>query len=152
MLPNKVECTRCGKPGFLTLRPVYSSHDCLIRIPYKKQKLVQKWIINPAIGKGERGTKFVDRWRSTYGPFWHLYIGHYDPQKYIKSMDDYKMGKLKSRPNGRIWHKVRYNKAKGETQSDLKFLMAKYNFTIRDIRNEIDERREDFYWRKHTTF
>lgn len=53
------------------------------------------------------------------------------------------MGRLKSRPNGRQWHKVRYNPVKGQAQSDLEILMAKYNFTFRDIMKEIDEKRED---------
>jgi hypothetical protein len=149
MLPNKVECPRCGKPGFLTLRPVYSSHNGLIKIPYKKQKFVKKQIINPAAGKGEEPTKLVNRWRVTYGPFWHFYIGHYDPEKYKKAMDDYKKGKLKSRPNGRQWHKVRYNRADGEVQSDLEILMARYNFNFRDVRNEISERKREFRLKKY---
>lgn len=43
----------------------------------------------------------------------------------------------------RLWHKVRYNRVKGQAQSDLEILMAKYNFTLRDIMKEIDEKRED---------
>jgi hypothetical protein len=151
MLPNMVECPRCGKSGFLTLRPVYSSHYCLIKIPYKIQKFVKKQIVNPASGKGEEPTKLVNRWRVAYGPFWHFYIGHYDAEKYKKAMEKYKKGGLKSRPNGRRWCKVRYKPVNGEAQSDLALLMAKYNFTIRDISNERDEKREDFTW-KHRIF
>jgi hypothetical protein len=73
----------------------------------------------------------------------HPYIGHYDEEKYKKAMEKYRSGSLKSRPNGRLWHKVRYNRVKGQTQSDLEMLMAKYNFTLRDIMKEIDEKRED---------
>jgi len=150
MLPNKVECPRCSKPGFLTLRPVYSSHYCRIEIPCKKQKFVKKQIINPAVGKGEERTKLVDRLRVTYGPFWHLYVGHYDSEKYKKDMDDYKKGLLcKSRPNGRRWHKVRHNRAKGEDKSDLEILMAKYNFTYQDFRKEVRERIEEFRLQKY---
>jgi hypothetical protein len=149
MLPNKVECPRCGKSGFLTLRPVHSSHYCKIKIPYKKQKFVKKRIINPVAGKGEEPTKLVNRWRVSYGPFWHFYIGHYDAEKYRKGMDDYKEGKLKSRPNGRRWCKIRYNLAKGEVQSDLEILMAKYNFTSQDLRNEERERIREFRLQKY---
>ena len=85
----------------------------------------------------------VDRWRVTYGPFYHLYIGHYDAEKYKKAMEKYKSGRLRSRPNGRRWHKVRCNRVKGQAQSDLEILMAKYNFNERDIINEEDEKRED---------
>jgi hypothetical protein len=83
-----------------------------------------------------------------YAPLWHLYIGHYDAEKYKKAMEKYKIGVLKSRPNGRLWHKVRYEPAKGQAQSDLEELMAKYNFTLRDIKNEIVEKKEDFLWKR----
>jgi hypothetical protein len=150
MLPNNVQCPRCGRPGFLSLRWVRSSHYCLIEIPYNKPKFFEKKeIINPAVGKGEERTKLVKRWRVTYGPFWHLYIGHYDAEKYKKGMDDYKMGKLKSRPNGRQWHKVRYNRAKGEAKSDLEILMGKYNFTLRDVKKEVREREREFRLQKY---
>jgi hypothetical protein len=59
-------------------------------------------------------------------------------------MEHYKRGRLKSRPNGRIWHKVRYNRVGGQAQSDLKVLEAKYNFTRMDIREEIRQKRGDF--------
>lgn len=36
-----------------------------------------------------------------------LYVGHYDAEKYKKEMVDYRAGKRKSRPNGRVWHSVR---------------------------------------------
>jgi hypothetical protein len=86
------------------------------------------------------------RWvrNNHYRPYWHLYIGHYDAQTYKKAMEHYKRGRLKSRPNGRIWHKVRYNRVRGQAQSDLKVLEAKYNFTLMDIMKEIDKKREDF--------
>jgi len=144
MLPTIVECPRCHKQGFLSLRPVKSSHYCQIKIPYDNPKYIKKEIINPIAEKGQERIKLVDRWRVTYGPFWHLYIGHYDSQKYKKGMDDYKEGKLRYRPNGRRWCKVRYNKANGQRQSDLEILMAKYNFTLRDLRNEERERKTDF--------
>jgi hypothetical protein len=143
MLPRSVICPKCSKPGFLALRWVRSSHYCKINHPYLKSKEVEREIINPILDGGKELTKLVKRWRVTYGPFWHLYMGHYDSQKYKKGMDDYKKGKLKYRPNGRRWCKVRYNRANGQRQSDLEILMAKYNFTRRDIIKEIDEKRED---------
>jgi hypothetical protein len=51
LLPNNVECPRCGKTGFLDLRWVRSSHYCRIEIPYNKPKLVEKELINPAVAK-----------------------------------------------------------------------------------------------------
>jgi hypothetical protein len=144
MLPRSVICPRCKKQGFLTLRWVRSSHYCKIEHPYLPKKEVQKEIVNPILDGGKELTKLVKRWLVTYGPFWHLYIGHYDTEKYKKAMGQYKSGRLKSRPTGRLWHKVRYNRIRGQAQSDLEILMAKYNFDLRDLRNEERERREDF--------
>jgi hypothetical protein len=73
----------------------------------------------------------------------HPYIGHYDAGKYEKAMEKYRSGRLKSRPNGRLWHKVRYNRVKGQEQSDLEILMKRYKFSRLDIIKEIDEKRED---------
>jgi hypothetical protein len=146
MLPRSVICPRCGKLGILTLRWVRSSHYCLIEIPHQKPQRLKKQITNPVVGKDQEPTKLEDRFRHTYGPFWHLYIGHYDAEKYKEAMKEYRAGRLKSRPNGRRWCKVRDNAVKGgekEAQSDLETLMAKYNFSLLDIINEIDERRED---------
>jgi hypothetical protein len=149
MLPNNVECPRCGKSGFLTLRWVQSNHYCKIEIPYHESPLVWKEIPNPLVGKGHGPTILVKRYLRRYAPVWHLYVGHYDAEKYKKTMEKYKMGKLKSRPNGRLWHKVRYNRAKGEAKSDLEVLMAKYNFTFQDFRKEVRERIEEFRLRKY---
>src|SRR5215216_1073948 len=144
MLPKSVICPRCNKPGFLTLRWVRSSHYCKIEHPYLPKKEVQKEIVNPILDGGKELTKLVKRWFVTYRPVWHLYVGHYDPEKYEKAMEKYKSGSLKSRPTGRLWHKVRYNRVRGQAQSDLEILRAKYNFDLRDLRNEERERREDF--------
>ena len=38
--------------------------------------------------------------------YFYDYIGHYSPEKYQEEMERFKSGKRKSRPNGRIWHKV----------------------------------------------
>jgi hypothetical protein len=143
LFPKKVICPRCKKQGFLTLRWVRSSHYCKINHPYLKSKYVKKEIINPIADEGKELTKSVDRWYVTYRPVVHPYIGHYDAEKYRKAMEKYRNGRLKSRPNGRLWHKVRYKRVEGQTQSDLEILMAKYNFTLRDIIKEIDEKRED---------
>lgn len=149
MLPRSVICPKCDKTGFLTLRWVRSSHYCKIKHPYLKSKHVEKEVINPIADEGKELTKSVHRWYVTYTPIWHLYIGHYDAEKYKKAMEKYKSGRLKSRPNGRRWCKVRYNavkeeeEEKEEAQSDLDIRMAKYNFTLRDIMKEIDEKRED---------
>jgi hypothetical protein len=78
-----------------------------------------------------------------YAPNWYLYIGHYDSGKYHRAMERYKNGRLKSRPNGRIWHKVRYKRVKGQLQSDLEILMGKYNFSQLDIMKERHNKEED---------
>jgi hypothetical protein len=150
MLPNKIECPRCGKPGFLTLRWVRSNHYCKIEIPHHESQWVWKEIPDPLVGKGHGPTIWVKRNLRRYAPVWHLYVGHYDAEKYKKGMDDYKMGKLKSRPNGRRWCKVRYNnRAIGEAKSDLEILMAKYNFTSQDLRKEVREREREFRLQKY---
>ncbi len=143
MLPKSVICPRCDKQGFLTLRWVRSSHYCQIKHPYLKSKYVKKEIIK-AIADGEKElTELVDRWYVTYRRSVHPYIGHYDAEKYKKAIEKYKSGRLKSRPTGRRWCKVRYNRVKRQNQSDLEMLMAKYNFTLRDLKNKIDEKEED---------
>ena len=38
--------------------------------------------------------------------YYYDYVGHYSPEKYEKEMKDFRNGSRKSRPNGRIWHKV----------------------------------------------
>lgn len=58
-------------------------------------------------------------------------------------MEKYKSGKLKFRPNGRKWCKVRFNRDKDQAQSDLEILMSKYNFDRRDLMIEIREKEED---------
>jgi len=58
-------------------------------------------------------------------------------------MERYKNGRLKSRPNGRIWHKVRYNRVNRQVQSDLEILMAKYSFNQLDIIKERNKKEED---------
>jgi hypothetical protein len=50
---------------------------------------------------------------------------------------------LKSSPNERVWHKVRYNRVKGQVQSDLEILMAKYNFSQLDIMKERHNKEEE---------
>ena len=100
--------------------------------------------MNPIAGNGQRELS-TKRKRNLlrYAPTWHLYIGHYDSEKYSESMERYKKGRLKSRPNGRIWHKVRYNRVKGQVQSDLKILMVKYNFNELDIIHERNKKKGD---------
>jgi hypothetical protein len=144
MLPKNVICPRCEKQGFLSLRWVRSSHYCKIKHPYLKSKYVQKEIVKAIADGGMELTKSVKRWYVTYRPCIHPYIGHYDKEKYKEAIEKYKNGRLKSRPNGRRWHKVRYNRVKGQAQSDLEMLMTKYNFTLRDLRNEEKERKTDF--------
>jgi hypothetical protein len=145
LLPKKVICPRCKKQGFLTLRWVRSSHYCKIKHPYLKSKHVEKEIINPIADGGKELTKSVHRWYVTYRPVVHPYIGHYDSEKYKKAMEKYRTGGLKARPNGRRWCKVRYNPVKGQVQSDLEILMAKYNFSLRDLKKKIDEISEDLH-------
>jgi hypothetical protein len=127
----------------LTLRWVRSSHYCKIKHPYLPKKYVEKEIVKAIADVGKELTKLVKRWYVTYRPSIHPYIGHYDEEKYKKAMEKYKSGKLKARPNGRQWCKVRYNRVDGQSQSDLEILMAKYKFTHLDIIKEIDEKEED---------
>ena len=44
--------------------------------------------------------------RTLSDKYYHLYIGHYDREKYQQKMKDYKDGKINWRPNGRRWCKV----------------------------------------------
>ena len=90
----------------------------------------------------------MKRWYVTYRPVVYPYIGHYDEEKYKKAMEKYRSGRLKSRPNGRQWHKVRYKPVKEQVQSDLEMLMSKYNFTLRDLKKKIDEKEEDLRLRQ----
>ena len=114
----------------MTFRAVHRSRYRKIGIPYSRPKFVLKEIVYAAALKGEAQPKLAKRRCVTYRPFWHPYIGHNDAEKYKKAKDAYKKGKLKSRPNGRRWCKVRYNRAEGEELSDLEILMAKYNFNL----------------------
>jgi hypothetical protein len=148
MLPKSVICPRCDKQGFLTLRWVRSSHYCKIKHPYLKSKYVKKEIVKAKADGGTEVTRSVKRWYVTYRPSIHPYIGHYDAEKYKKAIEKDKSWRLKSRPNGRRWCKVRYNRIKGQAQSDLEMLMAKYNFTRRDLKKKIDEKEEDHRWRQ----
>jgi hypothetical protein len=102
-------------------------------------------LLNPISGDGQRKPTTTKRMRNLirYAPTWHLYIGHYNSEKYRKAMERYKKGILMSRPNGRIWHKVRYNRIEGQVQSDLEILMVKYNFNQLDIMKERHEKEED---------
>ena len=143
MLPKSVRCPRCEKQGFLSLRWVRSSHYCKIEHPYLPKKYVEKEIVKARADGGNELTKLVKRWYVTYRASVHPYIGHYDAEKYKKAMEKYKNGRLKARPNGRKWCKVRFNRVKGQAQSDLEILMAKYNFDRRDLWNEIKEKEED---------
>ncbi len=143
LLPKGVICPRCNKQGFLSLRWVRSSHYCKIDHPYLPKKYVEKEIVKAKSDGVKEDTKLVKRWYVTYRPTIHPYIGHYDEVKYKKAMEEYKRGGLKSRPNGRRWCKVRYNRIKGQEQSDLEILMGKYNFTRRDLKREIEEKEED---------
>jgi hypothetical protein len=103
-------------------------------------------LLNPIADNGHRNpttTKRRKRNLLRYAPNWYVYIGHYDSGKYRRAMKWFKNGGLKSRPNGRIWHKVRYNRVKGQAQSDLEILMREYNFSHIDINNKIREKEED---------
>jgi hypothetical protein len=102
-----------------------------------------KEIVDPLVGKGHEGTILDKRNLRRYDRSWHLYIGHYDAERYKKAMKKYKTGRLKSRPNGRSWHKVRYNRVEGQVQSDLEILMMKYNFNQLDIMHERDKKEKN---------
>ena len=66
----------------------------------------------------DKSPKHPYRFKKTYGPWTYPYVRHYDPQKYKKSMIDYKNGKLKSRPNGLRWCKIRTTLKPGESSSE----------------------------------
>lgn len=143
MLPKNIICPRCEKQGFLSLRWVRSSHYCKIKHPYLPSKYVKKEIVKARADGRKELTKLVKRWYVTYRPSVQPYIGHYDEEKYKKAMEKYRSEGLKSRPTGRRWCKIRYNRVKGQAQSDLEILMAKYNFSIRDLKEKTDEKIED---------
>ncbi len=149
MLPKSVICPRCRKRGFLTLRWTRSSRSC------KNEPLnqVSHWIdmplANSVTGKSQGGfTTKRKRNLIRYAPTRHLYIGHYDSEKYRDVMESYKIGRLKSRPNGRIWHKVRRNRVIEQVQSDLEKLMDKYNFARHDLNDKIREMEEELRLRR----
>ena len=144
MLPTSVICSRCRKRGFLTLRWVRSSLYCTVEPPNPVSHWIDLPLLNAIPGSAQReSTTKRKRNLLRYAPTWHLYIGHYDSDKYQRAMERYKNGRLKSRPNGRIWHKVRYKQVKGQLQSDLEILMMKYNFNQMDIINKRKEKEEN---------
>lgn len=144
MLPKSVICPRCKKQGFLTLRWARSSRSYKDETPNYVSHWIDMPLANPVAGKGqEEYTTKRERNLHRYGPSWHLYIGHYDSKEYRYAMERYKKGMLKSRPNGRRWHKVRYNRVKGQVQSDLEILMGKSNFSQLDIIKERHKKEED---------
>jgi hypothetical protein len=129
----------------LTLRWVRSSRDWKTEAPNPISHWIDLPLLNPLAGNGQREPSTIKRKRNLlrYAPTWHLYIGHYDSEKYRRGMEKYKKGRLKSRPNGRLWHKVRYNRARGQMHSDLEVLMTKYNFNELDIIKERHKKEED---------
>jgi hypothetical protein len=144
MLPKSVMCPRCRKRGFLTLRWVRSSLYLSSEAPNNISHWIDMPLLNLTAGSGEeKRTRKRGRSLRRYAPSWHLYIGHYDSEKYRYAMERYKRGMLKSHPNGRVWHKVRYNRVKGQAQSDLETLMGKYNFSQLDIMKERHNKEED---------
>jgi hypothetical protein len=65
----------------------------------------KKFLIKPEESESIKDKK--DYYRVTYRRYYYYYICHYDKEKYNKNMERYKKGELKSRPNGRISHKLR---------------------------------------------
>ena len=129
----------------MTLRWVRSSRDWKGEAPNPVSHWIDEPLLNSLAAEGQREPTTKKRKRNLlrYAPTWHLYIGHYDSEKYLRAMERYKNGRLKSRPNGRIWHKVRYNRVKRQVQSDLEILMAKYSFNQLDIIKERNKKEED---------
>jgi len=129
----------------MTLRWVRSSRDWKGEAPNPASHWIDEPLLNSLAAEGQREPTTKKRKRNLlrYAPTWHLYIGHYDSEKYLRAMERYKNGRLKSRPNGRIWHKVRYNRVKRQVQSDLEILMAKYSFNQLDIIKERNKKEED---------
>lgn len=129
----------------MTLRWVRSSRDWKGEAPNPVSHWIDEPLLNSLAAEGQREPTTKKRKRNLlrYAPTWHLYIGHYDSEKYLRAMERYKNGRLKSRPNGRIWHKVRYNRVKRQVQSDLEILMGKSNFSQLDIIKERHKKEED---------
>ncbi|MDQ3967850.1 MAG: hypothetical protein M3275_05570 [Thermoproteota archaeon] len=128
----------------MTLRWVRSSRNWKSEAPNQISHWIDMPLLNLIAGNGQREpTTKRKRNLLRYAPNWYLYVGHYDSKKYRSAMERYKIGRLKSRPNGRSWHKVRSNQVRGQVQSDLKILMAKYNFNQLDIIYERNKKEED---------
>ena len=64
----------------------------------------KKFLINPEY---ENIDDNKDWYRVTYKRYFYYYICHYDKESYAKNMERYRKGELRSRPNGRISHKLR---------------------------------------------
>jgi hypothetical protein len=57
----------------------------------------------------KKDREYFDRntaYRISSNRYYYEYVGHYSPEKYKKEMEGFRKGNRKSRPNGRIWHKV----------------------------------------------
>jgi hypothetical protein len=109
---DKVFCPLCGEYGFLTRRWVESSYYPMY---------VSYYILSGIGSSNVRGSRYrggpksvyspvevekIDKkslYRVTYRRYDHYYVGHYSSEKYHQQMQDYKMHKRKSRPNGRKW-------------------------------------------------
>jgi hypothetical protein len=109
----KVLCPKCGKYGFLTKRwvessyyPRYVSYTILHHLPGKVRGSKYRGPPTKDIVNFPPIEEELDReslYRVTYGRYTNFYVGHYSSEKYYQQMQDYKMNKRKSRPNGRRW-------------------------------------------------
>jgi len=117
----KVLCPVCGEYGFLSRRwvkssyyPMYCSYDILFGLGFGKTVRGSRYRGEPQsqydttgyTQEQEKMDRYRDRkslYRITYRKHVHNYIGHYSSEKYREQMQDYKMHKRKSRPNGRKW-------------------------------------------------
>jgi hypothetical protein len=145
-----VTCPRCRKPGTLTLKRVKSIHYGFVTIVHGPEVVsildpndraraeqlglvVERKVYNPRFGKEQENMIIEKRLKQTYGPWTHPYVRHYDPEKYRQSMEKYKNGELKARPNGVRWCHIRTIPKEGEIISEYDSLLRKYDIRKYDI-------------------
>ena len=133
---RRILCPRCHKIGFISERwvdstyfPKYASLSVIMfeeslqalsekphdagnssRHNYWKSMVRGNAYRDTSEGKPpeERQIPYRGSWfRVTYARYSQYYVAHYDSNKYKKQLIDYKLGKRKSRPNGRRECKLR---------------------------------------------
>ncbi|HXG07842.1 MAG TPA: hypothetical protein VNI77_11020 [Nitrososphaera sp.] len=125
-----IRCPKCGKWGHLTVKKVKSYHYGYVGIykfPHGGSEVVD--VLRPQSLARAKELGIVTDWstkdercpyrlKKTYGPWTYPYVRHYDPEKYQRNMTAYREGKLKARPNGLRWCKLRTIRRPGEALSE----------------------------------